>query len=189
MRIMDVLEALRTRRSIGKLAGDVGSDELRTIVEAALYAPNHRLTEPWRFTILRGDARARLGEAWSAREATRSTLTGPERDAYLKREAQKPLRAPVLVVVSTRTSDDAEVALEDYAATAAAIQNMLLAAHALDLGAIWRTGGMAYDAAIVTFLGLDPSDRIVGIVYLGRAAMGAPKARPHDVAQFTRELT
>ncbi len=185
---MDVLEALRTRRSIGKLGGDVSPQDVRTIVEAALYAPNHKLTEPWRFTVLRGDARVRLGEAWSKRLAARTHETDADRDAYLRREAQRPLRAPVLIVVSTRTSDDAEVALEDYAATAAAVQNMLLAAHALGLGAIWRTGAMAYDASVGAFLGLDPSDRIVAIVYLGRSAMDPPRPRAHDVATALREL-
>ena len=185
---MDVLEALRTRRSIGKLDGDVPPPDLRTIIEAALCAPNHRLTEPWRFTVLRGDARARLGAAWAAREAERTSLQGAEREAYLQREGQRPLRAPVLVVVSTRTSDDAEVALEDFAATAAAVQNMLLAAHALGLGAIWRTGSMAYDAATVRFLELEPSDRIVAIVYLGRRAMELPKTRTRPVASVVREL-
>ena len=186
---MDVLEALRTRRSIGKLSGDVSPADVCTIVEAGLYAPNHKLTEPWRFTILRGDARLRLGQAWAAREAERTSLQGPEREAYLNREAQRPLRAPVLVVVSTRTSDDAEVALEDFAATAAAVQNMLLAAHGLGLGAIWRTGTMAYDTATIRFLELEPSDRIVAIVYVGQPAMEPPRTRPRELSSVVRELT
>ncbi len=80
--------------------------DVAELIEAAIFAPNHKQTQPWRFTVLRGDARARLGAAWAASEATRTSLTGRDRDAYLRREAQKPLRAPVLIVVSTRTDAD-----------------------------------------------------------------------------------
>jgi nitroreductase len=183
---MDVLEALRTRRSIGKLGGDVGDDEVRTLVEAAVWAPNHRLTEPWRFTVLRGDARRRLGEAWAAVASSQTRPSDEEREEFVRREAAKPLRAPVLIVVSVRTDSDPIVAVEDFAATAAALQNLLLAAHAHGLGAMWRTGGMAYREEILAHLGLAPNDRIVGIVYLGRPAMDAPQPRPRGLEGVLR---
>jgi nitroreductase len=185
---MDALEAIRTRRSIGRLAGEVPEEDLRELLEAALCAPNHKLTAPWFFTILRGEARARLGEAWAAAVAAESPLVGDERAALLRREANKPLRAPVLVVVSTRTDPDPVVALEDYAATAAAVQNLLLAACARGYGAMWRTGEMAYHPAIKAHLELAAADRIVGIVYLGRPAMKQPAAQPRQLARFVRTL-
>jgi nitroreductase len=185
---MDVLEALRTRRSIGKLEGDVSEAEVREFVEAAVCAPNHKLTEPWRFTVLRGDARARLGAAWAASEAARTTLTGADREAYLSREARKPLRAPVIIVASTVTSDDPVLAVEDFAATAAAVQNLLLAAHARGFGTVWRTGGMAYDPAIVDHLGLGQGERIVGFVYVGRPAIEPQQPPRSSVDAFLRFL-
>ncbi|MBC5798470.1 MAG: nitroreductase [Candidatus Eremiobacteraeota bacterium] len=189
MRSMEVMEALRGRRSIGKLDGDIDDAQVRELVEAAIHAPNHKLTEPWRFTVVRGDARVRLGAAWADCEAGRTTLTGAERDAYLRREAQKPLRAPVLIVVSTRTDADPIVAQEDFAASAAAVQNLLLAAHARGFGAMWRTGAMAYDQRINEHLGVERSDRIVAIVYLGRAAMPLPRDRPRNVEAVLRTLS
>jgi nitroreductase len=60
---VDTIEALRARRSIGKLDGDVPEAELRELIELATWAPNHKLTEPWRFTVLRGAARERLRRA------------------------------------------------------------------------------------------------------------------------------
>jgi nitroreductase len=177
---MDILEAIRSRRSVGKVAGEVGEEELRTILDAALWAPNHKMTRPWTFTILRGDARARLGAAWATLVAQTAALPESERQAYLDREARKPLRAPAIVVASTRTVADPVVAAEDFAATAAAVQNMLLAAHAIGLGATWRTGPMAYSAGIKQHLGLDPADRILGFVYLGQPAMVPPEPKPRD---------
>ena len=186
---MNVLKAVRTRRSIGKLKGDVGPKTIRTLVEAAIWAPNHRLTKPWTFTVVRGDARVRLGEVWASQAVASAALEGDERKAFEEREARKTLRAPVLLFVSTRTDDDLVVAAEDFAATAAAVQNVLLVAHELKLGAMWRTGGMAYSDEIKTHLGLDARDRIVGIVYLGRPDMKAPKSGPRDVGEVLRVLT
>ena len=186
---MDVMEAMRTRRSIGKVTGDVSDAEVRALVDVALCAPNHKQTAPWTFTVLRGDARARLGDAWARIAADITSLTGDDRDAFLSREARKPLRAPVLIVTSTVTALDPVTAAEDFAATAAATQNLLLAAHALGLGAVWRTGDIAYRSEINAVLGLAPNDRIVGIVYIGRPDMRVPPEPPRDVDAALRILT
>ena len=183
------MEALRTRRSIGKLGGDVPDEVVRRLIEAALWAPNHRLTEPWRFTVLRGRARERIGAAWAAVLADETKLSGDARAALLEREAAKLLRAPVSIVVSVRTDADPVVASEDFAAAAAAVQNMLLAAWANGLGAIWRTGEMAYRKEMNAALGLAESDRIVAIVYLGRPAMDPPPARPRQLEPVVRWLS
>jgi nitroreductase len=185
---MDVLEALRTRRSIGRLSGDVDGAQLRELVEAGAWAPNHKLTRPWRFTAVRGDARERLGALWSALVCAEADVAGEDLENLRSRERRKPLRAPLLLFVSTRTDPDPVVAIEDFAATSAAVQNVLLAAHARGLGAIWRTGEMAYRSEVNEFLGLEPSDRIVGIVYVGTPAMEAPKTMPRDVDSVLRVI-
>ncbi len=186
---MDVIEALRGRRSIGKLGGDVADAEIWELIELAAWAPNHKLTEPWRFSVLRGAARERLGSVWAAVTAAETSMEGTQREELIRREAAKPLRAPVIVIVSVRTDPDGVLATEDFAAASAAVQNLLLAAHAKGLGAIWRTGKMAYRAETNAFLELDPSDRIVGFVYLGQPAMEPPPAKPRDLAGIVRVLT
>jgi nitroreductase len=185
---VDTIEALRGRRSIGKLEGDVSDAELRELIELATWAPNHKLTEPWRFTVLRGAARERLGALWAELVGRESEFVGEQREELMRRTAFKPLRAPVIVAVSVRTDEHPVRAAEDFAAASAAVQNMLLAAHANGLGAIWRTGDVAYRDEVKTFLGLDPSDRIVAFVYLGRPGMSAPPSRPRDVDSVTRVL-
>jgi nitroreductase len=184
-----VLKALRTRRSIGKLDDRVSDEQIRTMIEAAVWAPNHRLTEPWRFTVLRGAARERLGCVWAEIAAKRTELQGEEREAFLRRERGKPMRAPALIVVSTRTDPDPIVAVEDFAATAAAVQNLLLAAQELGLGSMWRTGELAYAPEVKEHLGLSLDDRIVAIVYVGKPAMEPPKARLRESERNVRWLT
>jgi nitroreductase len=185
---MDVIEALRSRRSIGKLEGDVGEPEIRELLGLAVLAPNHRLTEPWRFTVLRGAARERLGAMWGD-IATRDLALEPEaREAAMQRETGKLLRAPVLIAASVRTDPDAVTAAEDFAATAAAVENILLGAAGLGLGAMWRTGNAAYHPEVKAFLGLEPSDRIVAFVYLGRAAGEPPVPKPRNAEAAIRWL-
>jgi len=185
----DVLDALRTRRSIGKVQGDVSDEQIRALIQAAVWAPNHHLTEPWRFIVLRGAARERLGHVWAHAAAKKTRLTGEERETFLRREAAKPARAPALIVVATRTDADPIVAAEDFAATAAGVQNLLLAAQGLGLGAIWRTGELAYAPEIKAHLELDQSDRIVAIVYVGQPAMEPPKGHERESERNVRWLT
>jgi len=167
---MDTLEAIRTRRTVGKSTGDVPRETITELIEAAVWAPNHKLTQPWRFTVVTGAARERLGEVW-AREAA-ANADPAARAAVLEGEAKKPLRAPALIVVSVRTDANPVMAEEDLAATAAAVQNLLLAAHAKGLSAAWKTGKIVHNAEVKRFLGVEPSDRVIAVVYLGAVSRG-----------------
>jgi nitroreductase len=165
-----VLSALRARRSATKLKADPVPDALiEQVIEAATWAPNHRLTEPWRFVIVDGEARRALGEVMA--RSMRERLPQPDGEtarAQLEKERNKPLRAPVLIAVAAVPSTDPRVVeSEEVAAVAAAVQNMLLAAEALGLGAMWRTGDAAFDPAVKAFLTLPPEAQIVAFVYLG----------------------
>jgi len=178
---MDVIDAIRSRRNIGRLEGEVAAHTIEELVELATWAPNHHLTEPWRFTVLSGAERERLGRIWGEIAADAQSLAGSARDEAIHRDVQKLLRAPVLIVVSTRTDPDPVVAEEDFAATAAAVQNLLLAATAFGLGAAWRTGRIVRDPVVKRHLGLDEDDRIVSIIYLGHPSGPPPQGRPRNV--------
>jgi len=168
---MDLIDAIAGRRSKGKMM----RDELppRALVEkvlsAAVHAPNHYDTQPWRFYVLSGEARADFGsalaDALKAREAGTDTT---KLDGLMLAERAKPMRSPVLVVIGVQSERDDHMTLrEDLQASSAAVQCMLLAADSLGLAAIWRTGDGAYDDRIKAYFGLRPEDQIAGIVYLG----------------------
>jgi nitroreductase len=164
-----VLEALRSRRSGKLLKPDPVPRELvETVLSTAVWAPNHHKTEPWRFVVLTGAAREALGEAMeqALRERLGSLAEGSE--ALLAKERAKPLRAPVLIVAAAVPSGAPKVVeIEEVEATAAAVENMLLAAQSLGLGAMWRTGEAAYDPRVKRFLGLPHDAHIVSFLYLG----------------------
>jgi nitroreductase len=165
---MDTLEAIRNRRTIGKSTGEVSRETIRELIEAATWAPNHKLTQPWKFNVITGAARASLGAVWGAAAAAKADPAA--KASVAEGEAKKPLRSPAIIVVSTRTDANPVTAEEDLTATAAAVQNMLLAATALGLSAAWKTGKIIYSPEVKAFLGLEPSDRIVAFVYLGAEA-------------------
>lgn len=181
---MDLWEAMRERRSIGVVKPEMPPREyIEKMLEAATWAPNHFLTQPWRFFVLTGDARTRLGEAMAAIAAARmDDPQDPEAQRKLERQRQNTLRAPVLIAVAASPSDQQRVVLqEEIEAVACAVQNMLLAAHGLGLGAIWRTGDVAYEPELKQFFGLGTNDQLLGIVYVGYPQVNKqpPKRAPY----------
>lgn len=166
-----VIAAIHGRRSVGKVAPDPLPRELvEELLRAAVAAPNHHLTNPWRFVVLAGAARHAVGEA-HARAVARAKPEHPQ--AGLLKEAARLERAPVVIAVAVAGTEDHVQAREDRDAVAAAVQNLLLAAHAEGLAAIWRTGVMADEPEVAQALGLADGDALVGMVYLGRPLPGA----------------
>ena len=156
---MDALEALLTRRSPGRLTDPAPDDAaLKTMLDAAMRAPDHGRLRPWRFIVLRGEARARLGDLMA--EAMRRREPDMP-DPALEKERAKPLRAPLIVVVAASLVEGHKIpAVEQLLAAGAAAQNLQLAAHALGFGTVWRTGAPAYDPYVKQSLGLDAADAI-----------------------------
>ena len=183
-----VLDAIRTRRSMPKVGSErPPQDLIERLIEAATWAPNHHLTEPWRFFVLTGDARRELGEVM-ARALNGEPETDAERTAFAL-AAAKPLRAPVLIAVAVEPASGSHVyEVEEISAGAAAVQNLLLAAHALGLGAMWRTGEAAYHPAVKAFFGLGPAAHLLGFVYVGYPAAAPPLRERKPAASLTTWL-
>jgi nitroreductase len=183
-----VLEALRIRRMMPRVRPERPPRELiERVIEAAAWAPNHYKTEPWRFLVLAGEAREELGAVMES--ALRAQLDDPgsaESTALLERERRKPLRAPVVIVVAVVPSDQPKVVpIEELAASAAAVQNMLLAAQALGLGAMWRTGSPAYHPSVKRHLGIPEHGHLLAFLYLGYPDPLPVPERTRDAAQHT----
>ena len=170
-----VLAAIQSRRSIGRVTDEAPSRELiERVLEAGRWAPSHHLTEPWRFFVLEGAAREALGAVMGELAAVGIADAEERRLAY-DRAAAKPLRAPVVITVAVEPADAPNVfEVEEIASVAAAAQNVLLAAHALGLAAMWRTGAVTYEPAIREFFGLSRRATVLGFLYVGYPAMPAP---------------
>jgi nitroreductase len=186
---MDVLESIAARRSLGKMRPEAPPRELvERVLQAGVHAANHHDTQPWRFFVLTGEARARFADVLAGALLHRLGDAAPNLDGLMEGERRKPLRSPVLIVVGVHSeADDPMTRREDLQAASAALQNMLLAAGSLGLAAIWRTGDGAYDSEVKAHFGLAPEDEIAGILYLGYAdeSFGPAPARRRDYASHT----
>lgn len=150
---MDVEKAIRTRRT-HKAFGprEVPPEVLRELFELASWAPNHHLTNPWRFRV--------LGER--TREALMALAESDSPGSAVKLK-----RAPTLVAVSARLSGEQPQDREDVLATAVAAYIVLLGAHARGLAAYWRTVALLDDPRARELLGMDPQEAPLGLLYLG----------------------
>jgi nitroreductase len=163
---MDVFDAIHNRHSVKKVKPDaVPRQMIEKLLDAAVQAPNHYKVRPWRFVVLTGDARHRLGDVMSTSLRERH----PEfpQEAFDKAH-NTPLQAPVVIAVGVDKPTEAKVLqIENISAAAAAVQNLLLAAHALGLGAKWRTGEWATDVTVKALLGFESDQHIIGFIYIG----------------------
>jgi nitroreductase len=179
---MDTLEAIMTRVSVPKVTDRAPSrTQITKLLEAAVRAPNHHLTQPWRFVVLTGPARAELGAAWAVGEAARGKDPEPVK--------VKPLRAPAIITVIARPKPHLPKVLEveEHHAVGAALQNILLAAHAMGLGAMIRTGKASEMEPVRSYLGVADDEYIAGFIYVGYPEEGAsrPPTRRTPAAEIT----
>lgn len=161
-----VLKVLMERRTVGRVKKDeVPKNVLEQLIETASWAPSHYNTQPWKFVVMTGEGRKLLGEGYAK---VYSATTGDTDAEKLEKEAKKAFRAPAVIAVVCSPSDDPRAIIEEeLAATHAAVQNMLLAAHALGLGAIWRSGVPMYHKAMHEHFQLRDDEQLVGLVYIG----------------------
>jgi len=166
---VSVRDVIKQRRSIGQMTDEQPSrEQIEQLLEAATYAPNHHITEPWHFFVLTGDARAELGKVMAeSLKAQMEEPTSKKSQFQQLKECNKPQRAPVVITVAVRGIADQEEFLEHVEATAAAVQNMLLAAQEMGLATIWRSGSASHDPQVKRWFGLAPEDHIVAFVYVG----------------------
>jgi len=170
---MDLFAAIDTRSSAIKLVEPGPTREhLMRIMQAGARAPDHGRLTPWRFAVLEGEARNRLGNAMAdaARRADPNVS-----DVMTQRERDKVMRAPTIVAVAASITKGHKVPeIEQVLAVGAAVENMFLVAHALGYGAMWKTGAAAYNAHVKNALGLSADDHIVALLYLGTVGVKGP---------------
>jgi len=178
-RIVDALDLIKKRRSIPRFTSDpVPREVIEEMLDAATWAPNHHLTEPWEFIVLEGNAKERFA---AIRRDFRLTLfpdpSAPEVQKVARKIYEDALATPVIIVVTTHLAADPAVREDDYAATFCAIQNMLLVAASRGVGTYPRTGELIHDAKLRAFLSLPSDRRIAAVIYAGYPAVTPERRR------------
>lgn len=146
----------------------ISKEIIQDMLDAANWAPNHGLTEPWRFIVFSGEHGVQQFGRIHADLYKQETPV----EQFLQKKYETLLHKPdkashVIVVVMKRGDNNNIPEIEERAATACAVQNMLLTAEAHQVAAYWGTGGMCYHPALKKHFGFEEQDQVMGFLYLG----------------------
>lgn len=171
------MQVIRDRRSQKSFTDrPVGEDDIRTMLDAAVLAPNHKLTQPWGFAVLGRLARRSYGEIRAQLKVVKETDAGVAAEKRAKVIAETAA-VPGVIVVTQKLEGDPHRKREDYAAIFMAIENMLLVAVSMGLATKVHTGDILNAPAMRELIGADENEQIVAIIHLGEPAEEM-KAKP-----------
>lgn len=160
-------QLIKSRRSIfpkNYIQKEISESVITQILESANYAPTHKLTQPWRFVVIMGNAKKRLGL-----ELGQLYKNAVPENQFLQKKfnsfSEKTAQAGCIIAINIQFNPDKLPAWEEIAATACAVQNMALTAHALNVGTYWSSP--AFVEKLDSFLGLSENEKCYGLFYMG----------------------
>ena len=165
-----IASVIKNRRSVkpAKMNGKKIPDErIKEILQLANWAPTHGRTEPWRFIVYSGDKVKEFCQQHADLYKALTPSTKFEQANYDKHLHYGDLASHLAIAIMQRGNSPKIPALEEIAATAAAVQNVLLGATAAGVSSFWSTSGMAHHSAMKDFLRMKKDDVILGMIYLG----------------------
>ena len=179
--IEELNRLIRNRRSIYP---NVFSDEvipdniIENMLENANWAPNHGITEPWRFTVFTGEGIKKLATFQSSLYKEKSTQEGSFDEGKFKKLAEKPLKCSHIISIGMQRPETEKFPeVEEIEAVACAVQNMYLTAAAYGVGCYWGSGGVTYWPEAKAFFNLGERDKLLGFLYCGMPRIGWPEGR------------
>ena len=184
---MDAISAITQRTSVRRFRPDpVPREIIQRLLECAVRAPNHKLTEPWRFSVMTGAARDRFADIRAGHRLKRfaDPSTVEARSAADKVRAESRA-TPAFVVVMAAQNPDEITREEDYAATMMAVANLMIAAQSLGLGTYLKTGGVMRDPGLLQLARVPENFRVVAIVSVGYPAEEESPRRRKSATELT----
>lgn len=187
-----VAEAILQRRTVKQfLPQPVARETMERLIELAVWAPNHRLNEPWRFYVLGDGARAQLAKIAGAITERKILAAGGEAAVAERKGAEAGatwLTVPTLLYITYVTDPNPEINLENYGAVCCAIQNLTLAAHAVGIGTSWSSGAVAAAPELHALVGAVAAEQMAGLLRLGHLDPSLPRgsSRRSPGSTFTR---
>ncbi len=184
---MELVEAIRGRRSINQFESDPVPDSiLKEMLQTAVWSPNHHLSEPWQFVVIRGQSLRQMAEF--RKEAV---LAKNREKPHAERRAEKArddlLKVPCAIVAVQTVDENPYRAEEDYAAMTMAVYNLTLVAYSHHVGTYWHTGPLVVFEPFRKWLGLRADQRIVAYLRVGYPHL-IPQGRRTDGLERTRWL-
>ncbi len=185
---VSALALLDDRRSVpAKQLTEPAPDEavLMRMLESAVRVPDHGKRTPWRFLVIRGDARHQLGQRLAARGLERDPDAGA---AAVEKDRLRFSHAPLVLAVIAQLGPDAKIPEQERLLSAGCVCFALLqAAQAFGFGAQWLTGWPAYDTEVKRWLGLGEHEHVVGFIHIGTPKLEAPERERPDPRDMLSE--
>ena len=184
--ITDVIRQRRTVKPKEFSDQPIAQEIIDEILENANWAPTHGMTEPWRFSVYTGQARAKLAEFLAATYKAVTTEDNYRQNKYegMKRNATL---APVVIVIGMKRQPSGKIAeLDEIQAVACAVQNMHLTATAHGIGGFWSSNAAATSDQMRDYVGLSGEDRALGLFYLGYPSQDWPEGKRQPISDKVR---
>ncbi|MCK5701236.1 MAG: nitroreductase [Cyclobacteriaceae bacterium] len=181
----EISRLIRHRRSIypPQYSAEIIKKEIiEEILENANWAPTHKLSEPWRFTVFSGEGLKKLGDFMSDLYKETTTKTGFFNQGKFEMLKNKPLLASHVISIGMKRDEKERLPeIEEVEAVACAVQNMSLTAVAHGIGSYWGSGGITYFEEAKPFFGLGPMDKLLGFMFLGYPKSDWPEGKRNPI--------
>ncbi len=189
--LSEITDLIRNRRTVYPeqfSERKVHKEQIDLILQNAQWAPTHGNTQPWRFHVYMDKSREKLSQ-FLGRTYLELTPEEQHNDAKLGKLVRRPLLSSVVIAVSMqRQKEEKIIEMEEIQAVACAIQNMHLTCTAYGLGAFWSTPKIIYSAQMNQFLGLQPKDKCLGLIYIGYPSIDWPTSHRRPLEYHTEWL-
>jgi len=165
--LQNIIQSRRSTKPAEMNGKKIDNALINQLLALADWAPTHGRTEPWRFIVYENEAKQAF---CSAHAELYKANTDPEKFTnakYEKLQQQGDTLSHIIIAYMKRTQQNSIPALEEIAAVSAAIENFLLGAAALDIAALWSSGGMTHHLSMKKFLQLEEEDVVMGLLMLG----------------------
>lgn len=163
----------------------VHKEQIELLLNNAIWAPTHGMTQPWRFKVFMGEGKDRLGEFM--KELYLNKVPKEEqKEIKLNRNTNRPSRASAVIAICMERQKEEKIPeIEEVEAVACAVQNMYLTCTAYGLGGFWSTPKLIYTKEMNDFLGLGKKDKCLGLFYVGYPANDWPKGQRKPIEYVT----
>lgn len=186
--LSEITQLIKDRRTIyPKDFSDrkVFKEQIEVLLNNAIWAPSHKLTQPWRFKVFMENGKNHLAEFMSDLYLKLTPLEkqNPEKLAKIKMRIKKS--SAVIVICMKRDEEERLPEIEEVESVACAVQNMLLTCTAYGLAGFWSTPKIVYSEEIKDFLDLKTKDKCLGLFYLGYPGENWPRSRRKPIEYVT----
>ncbi len=186
--LSEITAVIKDRRTIYPeqfSARKVHKEQIELLLNNAIWAPTHGMTQPWRFKVFMDDAKQRLGEFLTSMYLD-FVPSEKQNEVKLARMTSRPAMASaVIAVCMERQESEIIPEIEEVEAVACAVQNMYLTSTAYGLGCFWSTPKFIYTAKMDAFLGLKEKDKCLGLIYIGYPQAEWPKGQRKPIEYVT----